>query len=77
MRISIHVDSAPTEQVRELACALHAVGLTATLTVGLNGPECWEATTPMMTPTQWAGVTARLVKFNGELISDVLERSTA
>lgn len=72
MRISIHIDSAPTQQVRELAAALAGVGLRETLTVQCEGPEAWSATTPMLTPNQHAAVVARLVKYHGTPIADAL-----
>jgi hypothetical protein len=65
MRITIKFDSAETERVRELAKALHNVGLTAQLKVGLNGPEKWEGETPPMQPWQFASVVANLVKYHG------------
>lgn len=61
MRVTIQIDSASTERVRELAKALNAVGLTGQLMVGLDGPECWKATTPVLTFDQYAEVSARLV----------------
>lgn len=58
MRASIHIDSADTGTVRRLAIALHNVGLTGTLTVGVNGPDAWTATTPMLSPDQFTTVAA-------------------
>lgn len=72
MRIAIHFDSASTEAVREIAAALNAVGLTAQLSVGLNGPEAWCGQTPNLTPNQFAMVTARLVKLHGAPIDTYL-----
>lgn len=72
MRISIHIDSAPTQQVRDLAAALSLAGLRESLTVGCDGPELWSATTPMMTPQQHATVIGRLVKYHGTPIADAL-----
>jgi len=66
MRITIKFDSAETERVREIAKALHNVGLTAQLTVGLDGPEKWVGETPPMQPWQFASVVANLVKWDGD-----------
>jgi hypothetical protein len=73
MRIQITFDGASTDTVREMAVALHNVGLTGKLQVGCDGPEKWNGTTPKMTPQQWASVTARLVKFQGQPIADALD----
>lgn len=73
MRVTIKFDSADTELVRELAVALHRVGLTAQLKVGLNGPEKWCGETPPMRPSQWAQVACSLIKVSGRPVSDVLD----
>lgn len=73
MRIRIEFDSASTDAVRELAAALHNVGLTRTLTVGLNGPEKWNGITPSLTPAQFARVVARIVKVDDLPIADTLD----
>ena len=72
MRIRIRVEQASTGQVRDLAAALDGIGLTGMLTVGLDGPELWSASTPMLTTQQHAIVVARLVKFRGTPIAGVL-----
>jgi hypothetical protein len=69
MRVSIQFDSASTEQVRQLAVALHKVGLTETLNVGVNGPEKWSGHTGKLTPNQFASVVASIVKVDGETIA--------
>ena len=74
MRIQIKVDGASTAQIRDLAAAMHAVCLTSELTIGLDGPELWNACTPMLTPGQHAVVVARLVKFHGVPVADVLDK---
>ena len=71
-RIAITFDSATTDMVRDLAVALHNVGLTGKLMVGVNGPECWSGSTPMLTPAQFASVVCRIVKFEDTPIADVL-----
>lgn len=53
MRIAIHIDSASTAEIRRVAKALHQVGQTGKLEVGLDGPECWNARTPKLTPEQY------------------------
>lgn len=73
MRIKISFDSASTEAVREMAVALHHVGLTGKLEVGVNGPERWSGNTPSLTPQQWASVAAHLVKWQGAPIADALD----
>jgi hypothetical protein len=77
MRIRIEFDSATTETVREMAVALHGVGLTRTLQVGVNGPERWSGITPSLTPDQFAMVVARLVKFDKHPIADHLNALSA
>lgn len=73
MRISIHADGVPTEQVREIAVALHRVGLTGELKVGCDGPHHWKVETPKLTPGQHAQVACHLIKFQGEPVADVLD----
>lgn len=73
MRIKIAFDGASTETVREMAAALAEVGLRRTLEVGCDGPEKWAGQTPSMTPSQWARVAARLIKFEGAPIADALD----
>ena len=73
MRIQIKFDSASTEAVREIAVALHNVGLTGKLEVGVNGPERWSGNTPMLTSQQFASVAARLIKWEGQPIADTLD----
>lgn len=48
MRVTFKFDSASTADVRVFARALNAVGRTAELTVGLNGPEAWCGATPAL-----------------------------
>lgn len=72
MRVRICFDSASTEQVRALAVALHKVGHTAELQVGVNGPEAWSGSTPHLTPNEYASVVAHTVKYHGTLLSDLL-----
>jgi hypothetical protein len=73
MRITIKFDSADTDAVRALCVALHRVGLTATLKVGVNGPSAWCGETPPLTPNQYASVFAHLVKFHGSTIAALLD----
>lgn len=56
MRLSVHIDSATTEELRDLLRSYYrATGRTDEVTVGLNGPECWTATTPPISGRQaWA-----------------------
>lgn len=78
MRIRISFDSADTERVREMCVALHRVGLTGELRVGLNGPECWEGETPHLQPWQFASIVANLVKWQGdETIADHFTKERA
>jgi hypothetical protein len=72
MRVTIRFDSASTEAVREMAAALHNVGLTGTLRVGLNGPEAWSGETPPLTSAQWTSVATRLVKYQGQPLADAI-----
>lgn len=72
MRITIAFDSADTASVRKLAVALHHVGLTETLQVGVNGPEHWSGSTPPLRPNEFARVAAELIKFHGEPVADIL-----
>jgi len=60
MRAQIVVDSATTSQVRRLAVALHKVGLTGQLSVGVNGPDLWQASTPKLTELQFDQVRAAM-----------------
>ena len=76
MRIQIHIDSADTEQVRELLAALASIGKHESATVGLNGPECWTATTPHLTPNEHAAVVARLVKINGVPLDEIVKEAS-
>ena len=73
MRITIKFDSADTTSVRKLAVALHHVGLTAQLQVGVNGPDAWCGETPALKPWQWAQVACRLINFEDKSVSDTLE----
>ena len=73
MRVTIHVDSATTEQIRPLLACLSEIGKHETATVGLNGPECWVATTPPLTENQFAQVFAKLVKVDGRTIAETLK----
>jgi len=50
MRVTVSFDSASTEEVRAMAVALHRAGLTATLRVGVNGPEAWTGETVPVAP---------------------------
>lgn len=72
MRITIRFDSADTEQVRQLAVALHQIGKTGQLKVGVNGPEHWCGETPPLYPGQFASVVGALVTYNGKPIADTL-----
>ena len=72
MRVSLVGDSASTDQVRSLCVALHRIGLTATLQVGVNGPEAWRFETPALSEQQFAMVVGQLVKFDGTPIADLL-----
>ena len=72
MRVQIHVDSANTPQVRELLAAVASIGKAGEAKVGLNGPECWTATTPHLTPDEFARVTGRLVKHKGVRIGELV-----
>lgn len=72
MRVQIKFDSATTEQVRQMCVALHRVGLTAELSVGVNGPSHWAGCTPHLSESQFASVTGHLVTFNGQTVADAL-----
>ena len=72
MRIRIVADSATTPQVRQIAVALHRIGKTGELKVGLNGPEMWSLETPHLTERQFALVVGQVVTFDGKKIADVL-----
>lgn len=73
MRITISFDSAETPDVRQLAVALHRVGLTGELQVGVNGPERWSGRTPPLRPNEFATVACHLIKFHGEPVADILD----
>lgn len=72
MRIRIAFDSADTKAVRDMAAALSNIGLAGELKVGCNGPEKWAGETPPLTPTQFAAVVARLVKYHGVPLAEAL-----
>jgi hypothetical protein len=72
MRVTIKFDSATTEQVRLLAVALHKVGKTGQLQVGVNGPEHWCGETPPLRPNEFADVVGNLITYKGEIVGDVL-----
>lgn len=72
MRVQLVSDSASTEQVRKLGVALHRIGMTGELKVGLNGPEKWTFTSPHLTERQFALVVGNLVTFEGKPIADLL-----
>lgn len=74
MRIAIHFDGATTDAVRELAVALHRVGLTEELAIGCDGPELWSGRTPKMHSSNWARVATELIKLDGQPITRLLER---
>lgn len=59
--ITVKHTSANTEAVRKMAAALHQVGLTGQLKVGVEGPEKWSAETPSLTPIQFTQVFADIV----------------
>jgi len=61
-RFQITVDSADTKTIRKLAVALHHEGMTGQLQVGVEGPECWGAKTPMLQQDQFARVVATLAR---------------
>jgi transcription initiation factor IIE alpha subunit len=72
--IQIVANGVTTTALRDLLAALAENGLAKTATVGLEGPELWTVTTPMLTPSQYAAVFGRLVKHQGEAVTDVLRR---
>lgn len=72
MRVQLVGDSADTPQVRKLAVALHRIGLTGSMKVGLNGPEKWSFESPLLTERQFALVVGQLVTFEGKPIADLL-----
>jgi len=72
MRIKIAFDGASTETVRELAAALSTVGADMPQ-MGCDGPEKWRGETSKLTPSQWARVAARLIKFEGQPVADALD----
>ena len=72
MRVQLVGDSASTEQVRKLCVALHRIGKTGELQVGVNGPEAWAFTSPHLTERQFALVVGQLVTFDGKPIADLL-----
>lgn len=61
MRVTISFDSASTDEVRALSVALHQVTGCNSLTLGVEGPECWHGETPPLNPNQFAEVTGWLV----------------
>ena len=63
-RFQIKVDSADTQPIRKLAVALHHAGHTGELQVGVEGPECWGAKTPMLRQDEFATVIATLAREN-------------
>jgi len=76
VRVQIHIDSANTKQVRELLAALAGIGKHESATVGLNGPEHWTATTPYLTPQEHAELVARLVRFNGVTLEQLIKEAS-
>jgi hypothetical protein len=72
VRISIHADSATTKQTRMMLAALAKLGKHESATVGLNGPDCWTLTTPMLSPNEFAQVTGQLVKIGETPIAELL-----
>ena len=60
MRIQIVIDSATTEETRTLMAACASAGLAGTCTAGLNGPEMWTVSTPMMGKVEAGKVMADL-----------------
>lgn len=72
MRVRLVGDSANTDQVRKLAAALHRIGKTGELKVGLNGPECWSFESPHLYPVQFGLIVGQLVTFDGVPVADLL-----
>lgn len=56
MRIRIKFDSATTTQVRDLCVALHRIGKTGELQVGVEGPNHWGGVTPPLTEREFMSV---------------------
>lgn len=71
MRVSITVDSATTDQFRELVRAATRAGADMA-SVRLNGPSCWRGTTTPLSPNQFAMIVGQLVRFEGTPIADLL-----
>lgn len=62
MRIRITVDSATTEEIRDLMVGLHRAGRTRTLETGVEGPERWSGMTPPLTVREFETVVNELDK---------------
>lgn len=71
MRIQISIDSATTSQTRDLLAALNKIGKAAT--VGLNGSECWTATTAHLNENEFATVVGELVKADGVKLAQLVK----
>lgn len=72
MRVQVHIDSATTGQLRDLLEALAQIGKSESATVGLNGPECWSATTPFLSPSEHAQVVSGLVHYRGRKLRELV-----
>lgn len=72
MRIRIEADGATTEQVREMAVALHRIGFTGELQVGCEGPEHWKLQTPNLSPAQFAQVVGHIVRVQGQSVVEYI-----
>lgn len=66
MAVTVRHTGLPTDKVRETAVALHQVGHTGELRVGVDGPEKWTVETPNLTPNQFAKFVAKIVKITVE-----------
>ena len=77
MRVSIHFDSASTEQVRQLSVALHRATGDNTLNLGVNGPEAWHGSTPLLTPDQFTAVAAHVCKADGRTFAELIDQVRA
>lgn len=68
-RFQITFDSADTETVRAACVALHRIGRTAELSVGVNGPDKWCGETPMLTEDEFMSV-AGAIATSPDLLAD-------
>lgn len=56
----IQANTLTLEEMKKLAVALHHIGLTGQLQVGVEGPDHFKATTPKLTAEQFIFVTQEI-----------------